>query len=241
MKFLINRLQTLVRREEIVYVIAFLIFLFWFLLAKDNYFHWDEWEYLLNFKDLPYYIFHQTHEQFAFIQILHHFILFKLFGLTYWPFQLSENIFHALNSVLLYKIVKHETKRRDLARIAMILFGFSSVSVENLNNSAAISQVLAGFLLFSAFFLFQKFEKTRKFLLVACSAVLLVLSPMGHGFTLLYPFAFAYLAAISKTRDVRIIGLYLFSGLVVLFLTSTFGKNLSDNINFTAKYFIWDI
>ena len=232
--------------SRILVFLAFLsVFSFWFVLSKDNYFHWDEWDYLTHFNDVRTFISKLPNEQFNLLHIFHHYLLFSLFGLNYLPFQLSSSFFHAVNSFLLYKIINRETGNRKLAIIAMGIFGFSSVSVENLNNSAAISQVFAGTFASAAYLFFLKFKDKRSTYRLALSSIFLVVSPMGHAITMLMPAAFilaALQAKITNQDKLRASIVYLaalLTNLLVANLVS--GSRLTTNIKLEIPYFLFDV
>ncbi len=118
------------------------ISLFWLFLAKDNYFHWDEWVFFMNFNNSPLLVFTSSYgEHFIPLNFLNHYLLFKIFGLDYLPYQIMPILFHVLNCFLLYKITLKETGNKMLAILALVLFGVSNVYNEDLIWSQGISNV----------------------------------------------------------------------------------------------------
>lgn len=203
--------------------LAVLIFGFWFWLAKDNYFHWDEWGFLTSFRGGYWHtVLSWGNEHFIPLNVFHHFLLFIFFGLNYLPFQISVSFFHALNSYLLYKIFLKKTGSQTISLCMLALYGFTSIFVENVAWSLGVSVVLASTLFFAAYNLFLDKK-------IWLSFFALFLSPLQHGITILAPLAFPR----------KIYWLVALVNVVIIFVFKQ--QNAVTNLQFTAKYLLIDI
>ncbi|MEK7565935.1 MAG: hypothetical protein AAB506_02735 [Patescibacteria group bacterium] len=210
------------RNPKLLAIIIFLLtFSFWFFLSKGNYFHWDEWWFFTLFSKSPWqFLFNHYGEHFIPLNFLHHYILFSLFGLNYIPFQISVSFFHAINTVLLFILIYQKTQRRFLAIIISLLFGLANVPIENLVWSLGVNYVLAGLMIFLAYYLFLR----KKIFL---SALLLIISPLFHDITLLFPLAFLILSLKHKKSWVTFALALIFNLALVYFIS---GPSLTANV-----------
>lgn len=207
------------------------VFLFWFILTKNNFFHWDEWNFFSIFsKDPKYFLFHSYGEHYIPLTELNHYILFKLFGLKYFPFQLPVIGFHILNTLILYKIILKETKNAKIALFCIPVFGISSVYVDNITWAVGITGVGSALFVSLGYLSYIKFIETKKNLFLVLSSLSLLISPLFNDFGVLAPFAFIlfpYLSnSLSKIRF-RISSVYFLSGIFNLLVLLIFsGKNI---------------
>lgn len=209
--------------RNVAKLLAVLIFGFWFWLGKDNYFHWDEWGFFTNFnKGYWYTVLSWGSEHFIPLNVLHHFLLFKVFGLNYLPFQNSVTFFHTLNSYLLYKISMAKTNSQIISLCMMALYGFTSIFVENIVWSLGVSVILASTLFFCAYYFFLHKRFWPSFLA-------LILSPLQHGITILAPLAFPR----------KIYWLVALANVVIILIVKQ--HNAVANFQFTTKYLLVDI
>ena len=213
-----------------VVVVLTAIFIFWVILTRNNFFHWDEWYFLTGFNQGVSSILKPYGDQYLPFNILNHFILFKTFGLNNRPFQLSVIIFHVINCLVLYKIIILETKNKKIALLATLLFGISNVYNEDLVWSQGISTVGSALFVSLGYLFYLKFIQNMKNKWLIASAISLILSPLFNDFGVLASFAFMVFPYFSKSLQklrVRISSIYLFSGAVsVLILLLFSGKNV---------------
>lgn len=167
------------------------IFFFWFFLAKDNYFHWDEWILFSNERvPLTKLLFTHYLEHYIPLHFLYYYSMYKLFGLNYLPYQLVISLFQTINSWILFKVVYRITNKFKLSVVAMLLFGLSSIGVENLIWSIGDNHLFPGFLTFAAFLLFLKYLESKSTPHLLTSAFLLFVAPLFNDYYLLHPLAF---------------------------------------------------
>ena len=198
------------------------IFLFWILIAKDNYFHWDEWQFFSIFDQKPSsFLLAPYGEHFLPLNLLNHFVLFKLFGLTYFPFHLSVVLIHLINSFLLFKIVVMETKNEKIALFSILIFGISSVYLDNLVWSQGISNVGSALFISIAFYSFLNYVKKRRIIWLALSVVSLTISPLFNAFGLLAAFSFCIITFLLNRLNknkLKVSIAYFLTGILNLFI-----------------------
>ncbi len=209
-----------------VFIILFLTFVFWILLTKDNYFHWDEWGIFSQFKEGPtFYLLHPLNEHYIPLSATIHYFLFRFFGLNYLPFQIVLISLHTFNCYLLYRIVYRQTGDHFLATIGTILFAIASTAAENLVWSIGINITLAGTFAFLAYYFFPK----HPFL----SCLALFFSPLSHDLSLLYPLPFALMAYLRNKNPLPYLAVSLVS-IATLFYFSheNIYRSVSSQISF---------
>lgn len=206
-------------RNKII-LIAILAFIgsFWLIIAKDNYFHWDEWQFFTSFDEKPLnFLLKPYGEHFLPLNLLNHYLLFKLFGLSYFPFQLSVVFLHIVNVLILFRIVLLETKNEKIALFSTLIFGISSVYLDNLVWSQGVSNIGSALFVSAAYLFYLSFVKTRKKVWLALSCVSLLISPLFNAFGLLAAFAFLFISALSKELDrgrINVLASYFLTGIV---------------------------
>lgn len=89
------------------------------------------------------------------------FLLYKLFGMSPWPFRLVNILFHCGSVVLVYAIVRRLTKP-TIALAASLLFAVHPIIVESVTWISGGWYVWSGFLFLLSFWLYISFEKHRK-------------------------------------------------------------------------------
>lgn len=208
----------------IVLISAFLIFIFWLLLSRDNFFHADEWEYFMRMRLSPSTFLSMPYGgHFIPLSTFIHYFLIKLFGLSYMPFQFVVSFIHTINSYLLFLTVQVATKNFRLALLAMILFGFSSVGIEIPIWSIGINIALSSTLIFSAYILFWSKSTTHSINKHLLIGITLILAPLSHGITILLPFVFTYLTLITNQIHKRLkVIFYITIGITNLFILYNF-------------------
>src|SRR6185295_1366600 len=87
------------------------------------------------------FLFNSYGEHFLPLNLLNHYLLFKLFGLNYIPFQISTLLFHVATVFVLYKIIVEETNNKHVDLFSTIIFGISAVYIEDVLWSQGISSV----------------------------------------------------------------------------------------------------
>lgn len=178
-------------KQYLIFLILLLGVIFWVTLTKDNYFHWDEWGIFSIFSENSLaFLFKPFNEHYIPFNLINHYILLRFFGLNYLPFQLSVIFFHIVSTYVLFKIFLALKVNFKLAIILTLIFLFQSLANENLVWSQGVNITIAGTCIFAAFYFYIKSSPA--------AYLFLFLSPLGHGLTLLYPWAFAWLAFWQK-------------------------------------------
>ncbi len=220
-------------RKAILLTILAVIFLFWFFLTKNNYFHWDEWHFLMSFNQpVALFLTKPYGEHYLPLNLLNHYLFFRFFGLNNSPFQISVIIFHIINTFLLYKIIFRETNKFALALLGLILFGISNVYNEDLIWSQGVSSVGSAMLISLAFLTFLNFQKHEKNVWLFVSLISLVLSPLFNAFGVLAPFTFiviSFLRVRNKILKKFSMILYFLIGALNLFILFHFSGNQISN------------
>lgn len=227
-------------KHRLSFLLALLVFIYWLSLSFANYFHYDEWDFFTKMNGSAWEVITKSYSgHFIPLNLLHHFLLFKIFGLNYVPFQVSTILFHTLNSLILYFVVFRLTRQKYLSLISMALFAFSSIGIENIIWSLGVNYCAAGFFLFASFFLFLFIKEKLDFKKLLISLLFLVLSPLFHGITLLMPLAFAVSALLCFSKKYRLIT-FLSYITICLFniLIFIFNSNFSGIENNSGNYIL---
>lgn len=202
------------------------IFLFWLLLGEGNFFHWDEWlMFIMAGKPWSQLLLTTYAGHYIPLNLLYYFAMIRVFGLNYVPYQLIVAFLHALNCGLLYLIIFKETKKYWLAILALVVFGFSNVGVENLIWSLGMNYLSASILVNFALFFFLIFESGRKPIFLFLCAISLLFSPLFHNITILMPLVFLIVSLtspIAKEKKWSII--FAIVQIVLLILSFYFSK-----------------
>lgn len=223
----------LTRKLTLIGILSF-IFFFWIIIAKDNYFHWDEWQFFAIFDQNPSsFLLAPYGDHFIPFNLLNHFILFKLFGLTYFPFHLSVVLLHLINSFLLFRIVVMETKNKNLGLFALLIFGISSVYLDNLVWSQGISNVGSALFISTAFYSYITYVKKKRTRWLIFSILSLIISPLFNAFGLLAAFSFCFIALLSNKlskNKFKIVGAYFLTGIFNLFVLIHFSGSTAAKL-----------
>ncbi len=203
--------------NSILVLTLIFIFVFWLLLSKNNYFHMDDWEYIGRFNENIWPMLTRPFfEMFLPLNILLYYILYRLFGLSYLPFQINVLFFHTLNCLLLYLIIKRESGKKFLAYGGMVIFGLSSVPIDDIIWSMGINHVLAGTFLFLTYLIFIMFRRGNWLSSQAGIAILLYLSFHVHNITILFPLTYIIIILFDKGRNKKVFSVSLFLLLFIL-------------------------
>ncbi len=230
-----------IKKSYYLPVLLFSIFIFWLVLTWGNYFHWDEWYFFSAFNQAPQnFLLHSYGEHFIPFNLLNHYILFKLFGLNNFPFQLSVILSHLINIYLLYKIVSLETKNVRLALFSALIFGISNVYIEDVIWSQGISSVGSALFVSFGYFSYLKYSQTKKKVFLLYSCLSLIISPLFNDFSILSPLAFLFIAAISrnlgKYKNLAVLAYALTSLLNLLILFYFSAQNIAKALpSFSIK------
>jgi len=145
-------------------IVLISIFLFWILLAKDNFFHMDDWEWINNYQKGFWGMVTTIRdgEHFYPLSAIIYYFFLRFFGLTYVPFHVLNITVHIINSYLVYKITIHETNSAGINIPAALLFGFASTAPDILVWAVSYHITAAGFFLFLGSIFFCTIEKIIK-------------------------------------------------------------------------------
>ncbi len=195
---MINKLKASVVIPKTPFLISLAIFLFWFFISRHNYFHLDEWKYFMRMS-LPPARFLAMSYNGHFIPLLeiYYYLMIKIFGLNYIPFQVATDLLHALNSLIIYLVASQLTKRRDLPLAAMILFGFSSVGVEVPVWSINVAAAAIGTFTYAAFYLLLKNIPKINLKIISISCLLLLIPPLWYDPSILSAFGFCFITLLG--------------------------------------------
>ena len=187
-------------KRGILAILLCAIFTFWLILTKNNYFHWDEWSFLLGFNQSPLNFLTKSYgEHYIPLNLLNHYLLFQTFGLNNLPFQLSVLFFHLLNCLIIVKIVFRKTGHYLLSILAVLVFGISNVYVEDVIWSQGISNVASATFVFLAYYLYILRPKNLK--IITISAGSLLIAPLFNDLAILMPLAFLVMVFLDQKSN----------------------------------------
>lgn len=174
------------------------------LLRKTFFFH-DEWTFIHQILLSPTAFIFSPHNGhfwplFAGIYLL----LYKLFNLNYWPYEIVLLIFHFANVYLLYLIISLLSKNKFVAFCFSLLFLISSIYWEVLFSASTLPTVLCLFFMNLGIYLFLIFEKRNQNRYLYLSGISILASGFSWGAGLFSPGIFILLLIIKSIAEKKI-------------------------------------
>lgn len=194
------------------------IFLFWFTLSKENFFHMDDWEWVKQYEKGFWGMISTPRDGEHFVPLAGavFYIFFKFFGFSYVPFQLLNSLVHMFNALLAFKITKLETQNQKISLATALLFGFASTAPDVLVWANSFLINTAGLFYFLGFYFFLMFRKSQKQIYILLSCACLIISPRFQTITTIVPFIFSGICFLLLKRKVTLKPalLYLVTGII---------------------------
>lgn len=169
----------------VVYFFAELI-----LLRKTFFFH-DEWTFIHQILLSPTSFIltpHNGHFWPLFAGI--YFLMYRFFGLNYWPYQFVLLIVHFANIYFLYSIIGLLSKNKFVAFCFSLIFLVSSTYWEVLFSASTLPTVLCLFFINLGIYFYLIYEKRQQNKHLYFSGVSLLLSSFSWGAGLFFPLIF---------------------------------------------------
>lgn len=180
------------------------------------------------------------------------FFLQKLFGVNPLPFHLVQLLTHAVNSILVYILVRLILKKDTIALLASFLYGTSSVHYIPFYWFATYAFVLGPTLFFSSYIFFIRFLDKRKHVYFFLSFLFFTIGLFVNEMVIVAPFIFGlYIFIFRKKEAKKAFSLLPYTVMSLSFLvlrffifppptsglySMTIGKHVANNLE---AYFLW--
>jgi len=176
------------------WVIVIFCFLVELILLRRTFFFHDEWTFLhqillspTNFILTP----HNGHFWPLFAGL--YFLMYKLFGLSYWPYETILLIVHFANVYLLYLVIGLLSKNKLVAFCFSLIFLISSIYWEVIFSASTLPTVLCLFFINLGIYLYLICEKRKQNKYLYLSGISFLTSGLSWGAGLFFPLIFLLL------------------------------------------------
>jgi len=176
------------------WIIIFFCFLAELILLRKTFFFHDEWTFIhqillspANFILTP----HNGHFWPVFAGI--YFLMYKLFGLSYWPYETILLIVHFANVYLLYLVIGLLSKNKLVAFCFSLIFLISSIYWEVIFSASTLPTVLCLFFINLGIYLYLICEKRKQNKYLYLSGISFLTSGLSWGAGLFFPLIFLLL------------------------------------------------
>lgn len=251
------------KRNNIFIIVSFLAIVFLsFWIYKDSvsaYFFQDDWfslrisqaqtkgeffSFFLPRPDVIYYRPLGMQVPFFFLQ--------KLFGVNPLPFHLVQLFTHALNSILVYILVRRILKKDTLALLSSFLYATSSIHYIPFYWFSTFAFVLGPTFFFSSYIFFLLFSEKGKHVYFFLSLLLFTTGLFVNEMIIVAPFIFGLYIFIFNKKEAKktffllpygavdlsffILRFFIFPAPTSGLYSMTMGKHVANNLE---AYFLW--
>lgn len=219
------------------WVIVSFCFLAEFILLRKTFFFHDEWTFIHQILLSPITFIltpHNGHFWPLFAGI--YFLLYKLFNLYYWPYEIILLIFHFANICLFYLVISLLSKKKIVAFCFSLLFLISSIYWEVLFSASTLPTILCLFFINLGIYLYLVYERKKQNKYLYLSGVSIISSGFSWGAGLFFPVIFIFLLIIKSITEKKIrvkeLFVYLFDQLVLFLVYIHFSRGAAGAIDF---------
>lgn len=187
------------------WVIVIFCFLAELILLRKIFFFHDEWTFIHQILLSPATFILTPHNGhfwpvFAGIYLL----MYKLFNLSYWPYEIILLIFHFANVYLFYLLINLLSKKKIVAFCFSLLFLMSSIYWEVLFSASTLPTVLCLFFINLGIYFYLFYERKKQDKYLYFSGISILTSGFSWGAGLFFPGIVILLLVIKSIAEKKI-------------------------------------